>query len=141
MFTFLFAIGSLALIRIPMPPKTQEGSAGQESFLKQATYGWTYILKRPGLLALLLFFTFHNLMIGIVMVLPTPMILSFASVDVLGNVLAARRGRHVAWQSLHERLGWPQVANFRHLGRLVPARPLPDHGGMAPLGDLVRRRL
>ncbi len=87
--TFLFAIGSLALIRIPMPPKTQESKTGQQSFWQEAAFGWTYILKRPGLLALLLFFTAHNLLVGTVWVLPTPLVLSFASVDVLGYVLAA----------------------------------------------------
>ncbi len=74
-------------LKLPTP-ETSLG-VGQASFLREATYGWIYILKRPGLLALLLFFTFHNLMIGVVMVLPTPMILSYASVDVLGNVMAA----------------------------------------------------
>lgn len=143
--TFLFAIGSLALIRIPMPPKTrvkeQEESAGQMSFLQEATYGWTYILKRPGLLALLLFFTFHNLMIGIVMVLPTPMILSYASVDVLGNVLAASGAGMLIGSLVMSAWGGAEVANVRHLWRLVPARNLPDRCGMASLGRLVRRRL
>ncbi len=86
--TFLFSIISLLLIRIPMPPKTQEGAAGDGSLLREAAYGWTYIMARPGLLRLLLYFTAHNVMVGIVTVLPTPLILSFASVDVLGTVLA-----------------------------------------------------
>ena len=86
--TFCFAIGSMALIRIPMPPKSEEGQAGQESLWREAAFGWRYIMARPGLLALLLYFTAHNVMVGTVTVLVVPLILSFSTVDVLGTVMA-----------------------------------------------------
>ncbi len=86
--SFVMAIGTLALVRIPIPPKTRETSPGRRSFFRDVTYGWTYVLARPGLLALLGFFAVHNLLVGTISVLPTPLILSIGSVDTLGTVLA-----------------------------------------------------
>ncbi len=87
--TFAFSIGTLSLIRIPMPPKTSEGDAGQGSIWSEAAYGWRYIIARPGLMSLLLFFAAHNLFLGIVNVLPIPLVSSFTSVDMMGTILAA----------------------------------------------------
>ncbi len=86
--TFVFSIGTLSLVRIPMPPKSRESEASDSSFLRNITYGWRYITARPGLLSLLLFFAAHNLLFGVANALPLPLVSSFASVDVLGTVLA-----------------------------------------------------
>ncbi|WP_143302188.1 MFS transporter, partial [Candidatus Entotheonella palauensis] len=51
--TFALSIGTLSLIRIPMPPKTSEGEAGKGSIWREASYGWRYITARPGLMRLL----------------------------------------------------------------------------------------
>ncbi len=86
--TFVLSISTLSLIRIPMPPKTSEGEAGKGSIWSEAAYGWRYIVARPGLMSLLLFFAAHNLFLGIANVLPIPLIASFTSVDAMGTVLA-----------------------------------------------------
>ena len=44
--------------------------------------------RRPGLLGLLIFFTVFNLLVGVIQVLFTPLVLSFASVETLGFVLS-----------------------------------------------------
>ncbi|ETX04238.1 MAG: MFS transporter [Candidatus Entotheonella gemina] len=87
--TFVLSIGTLALIRIPMPPKTAAGEAAQGSIWSESAYGWRYIIARPGLMSLLLFFAAHNLLLGIINVLPVPLVASFATVDMMGTVLAA----------------------------------------------------
>ncbi|UCC65823.1 MAG: MFS transporter [Anaerolineae bacterium] len=84
--TFLFAVASLLFIRIPRPESTEAGKAGRGSLLQEASFGWTYIRRRPGLFGLLTFFSFSNFTLGFAEVLFTPMVLSFASPAVLGTV-------------------------------------------------------
>ena len=85
--TYLFALVTLLVVRVPRPEITAEGRAGQGSLLREASYGWTYIHARPGLLGLLLFFAMVNFGTGIVQVLFTPLVLSFTTVTVLGLLL------------------------------------------------------
>lgn len=87
--TFLFALGTLLVIRIPRPETTAEGRAGTGSFLREAAFGWSYIRARPGLLALLMFFAGVNLSWSSLGVLFIPMVLSFASPAVLGTLQSA----------------------------------------------------
>jgi DHA3 family macrolide efflux protein-like MFS transporter len=87
--TFLFAISTLLLIHIPRPEASATGrAAGGGSVLRQAAFGWRYIVERPGLLGLLAFFTLLNLLLYVALVLVTPLVLSFASAAELGLVLA-----------------------------------------------------
>lgn len=86
--TFLFAVFTLLLVRVPRPETTAEGEAGQGSLLREAAYGWTYIRARPGLFGLLLFFAASNFATGIVQVLFTPLVLSFTTAAVLGVLLS-----------------------------------------------------
>ncbi len=86
--SFVFAVVTLLLIRIPKPPATSEGTAGQGLLLRDATFGWKYITARRGLLALLLFFALTNITVGIIQILITPLVLSFATPDILGRVLS-----------------------------------------------------
>ena len=51
-------------------------------------YGWQYVKARPGLLGLLVFYAFRNFLLGLVSVLTVPLVLSIASSDVLGRILA-----------------------------------------------------
>lgn len=81
--TFLFAIGSLLIVHVPQPEKTQEGQQGQGSFWKEAVYGFQYIFARPSLLGLQLIFFAGNLFAGIAFTLVAPMILSRTGNDSL----------------------------------------------------------
>lgn len=58
--TFVFAVGTLLFIHVPQPPQTVEGQAGKGSLLRESTYGFQYILRRPSLLGLQLVFLFGN---------------------------------------------------------------------------------
>src|SRR5512136_868272 len=86
--TYLFAILTLVLIRIPRPETTAEGRAGRGSLLHETVYGWKYITARSGLLALLVFLALANFLMEMSVVLFTPMILSFASTAALGLVMS-----------------------------------------------------
>jgi len=87
--TFLFALVTLLVIRIPRPKITAEGQEGKGSFLKEVVFGWSYIRARHGLLVLLMFFAGTNLVYSSFGVLFVPMVLSFASPAVLGTLQSA----------------------------------------------------
>lgn len=82
--TFLVALTTLLIVRIPRPEISAEGQAGKGSLFREAVYGWTYIRQRAGLFALLLFFFVVNFLTSIVSVLFTPLILTISTPVVLG---------------------------------------------------------
>jgi DHA3 family macrolide efflux protein-like MFS transporter len=82
--TFLAAIGSLLLIYIPAPTRTEEGEESEGGFFKEAIYGFKYILDRPPLLALQGVFMLGNFFYAM------------ASGALLAPMLLARTGSN-AW--------------------------------------------
>jgi MFS family permease len=87
--TFIFALFTLQIVRVPKPETSAAGQKGRDSFLSEATFGWTYVKARPGLLGLSLFFAALNLAVDMAIVLITPLVLSFADVSTLGAILSA----------------------------------------------------
>jgi DHA3 family macrolide efflux protein-like MFS transporter len=83
--TFLFALVTLAVVWIPKPERTTEGTAGEGLLLREAAYGWMYIMARPGVRELLCFVTINDLMIAMPIILMTPLVLSPASATMLGR--------------------------------------------------------
>ncbi len=86
--TFIFAVVTLFVVQFPHLDAKITKKEGKTSVLQEAFLGWTYLTARPGLLALLLFFTTNNLLVGVVSVLVTPLVLSFASPTELGMVMS-----------------------------------------------------
>jgi MFS transporter, DHA3 family, macrolide efflux protein len=86
--SFLFAISVLFYICIPRVAATAEGRAGAGSMLQEATYGWKYIMARPGLAALMLLFSVTNFTTEMTVVLFTPLILSFGTTTQLGMAMS-----------------------------------------------------
>jgi len=82
--TFLFAIITLVLVRIPKPVRTAEGQEGKGSIFKEALFGWKYIRDRRGLKGMLLFFASFNFLTSIAVVLFTPLVLGFSTAPMLG---------------------------------------------------------
>lgn len=74
--TFLFAIGSLLIVAIPEPERTEAGEEGAGSLLKESSYGFRYILARPSLLGLQLVFLSANFLNALGFTLLAPMILA-----------------------------------------------------------------
>ena len=85
--TFSWALILLLLVRVPRPEKSNLGRDTGDSIWRQAALGWTFIRKRRGLLGLLVLFAFANFSVGIVEALGTPMVLDFASPQVLGMII------------------------------------------------------
>jgi MFS family permease len=86
--TYIFGVVTLLLVTVPEPLRNTDGQTARRSLFKEALYGWTYIRERPGLFVLLIYFAAINFIIGISGVLFTPMVLSFASPQVLGTILS-----------------------------------------------------
>lgn len=86
--TFLFAVGSLLLVRFPSLPASPEETARRNSLMQDMALGWSFIRTRPALMRLLLSSVLPNLVLGLVVVLITPLVLSFGNEATLGMVLS-----------------------------------------------------
>jgi DHA3 family macrolide efflux protein-like MFS transporter len=86
--TYLFAILMLLLARMPRVAPSGEGRVGKPPLLRGAADGWAFIRERPGLLALLVYFSINNFIGGVARALLIPMLLSFTTAQVLGTVLS-----------------------------------------------------
>jgi MFS family permease len=84
--TFIFASATLLSVRFPRPPERVEVTA-KKSLSRDVRDGWAHLSARPGLLGLLVFFALTNFLTGFLMVLTTPLILSFTTGSTLGTVL------------------------------------------------------
>jgi MFS family permease len=80
--TFAFAVFTLLLVRIPKPETAEEQKG--KNLIHDIVFGFKYLTKRHGLLGLLFLFAISNFLLGLVMALFTPMVLSFTNADVLG---------------------------------------------------------
>lgn len=76
--SFLFAVTTLLMTPVPKVPAAAR-SGKPPSLFRSASYGWSYITTRPGLLSLLIFFGINNFLVGFVIVLTTPLMLSFTT--------------------------------------------------------------
>lgn len=83
--TFLIAVTMTFLARIPRPPASP---GPRPSLWTEIGHGWSYIVARPGFVALLFFFAVLNLFFSAAQVLITPLLLSFSESAQLGLVLA-----------------------------------------------------
>ncbi|HZI15925.1 MAG TPA: MFS transporter [Myxococcus sp.] len=86
--TFLFS--ALILLGVVFPRLDGDATGGTEraSLWGEMTRGWAFIRERPGLRGLLQFVAVSNLFTGLVMVLITPLVLSFADTATLGWVVS-----------------------------------------------------
>jgi MFS family permease len=84
--TFLFAVGTLLLVRIPQPAAAGDPAqtTARPSFLADALFGWHYLRARAGLFGLLLYFALVNFFANLAAVLLGPMLLSFSTTAALG---------------------------------------------------------
>lgn len=82
--TFSFAVISLLIIKFPNTLFEKR----EESFFKEITGGWDFIMKRKSMRALVFFFVITNFFMASSDVLLTPMVLSFASPATLGIISA-----------------------------------------------------
>ena len=85
--TFLFAIGSLLIVRFPAPPESEVGIAAEgKSVLGDAGFGFLYIHHRPGWRGLLGLQFAMNMALGFVFLLLTGYVLTVSSEQTLGFI-------------------------------------------------------
>lgn len=83
--TYVFSVVlMILLVRIPNPPRTEDGHKAKGSIWQEMRFGWDYIVERKGLLSLLIFFMATNFLGGVMGPLFTPLILDNWKADVLG---------------------------------------------------------
>ncbi|MCU0662311.1 MAG: MFS transporter [Myxococcota bacterium] len=88
--TFLFGLFTIAITHIPQPKPVLEGPKHSGTHIwRDSLFGLSYILKRTGLLMLLLYFAAFNFSLSMVIVLITPFVLTFSSSEVLGQIMSA----------------------------------------------------
>ncbi len=87
--TFVFAVATQVVARVPKLPAKIGPAAPKESLRARTAFGWNYVRARPGLLALLVFFATGNMIFGFLQTLLTPLVLSFADAATLGTALSA----------------------------------------------------
>ncbi len=82
--TYLFAVFTLLMVRIPKPTTTPEGLASRGSLLNEMFYGWKYITARAGLFGLLCIFAVSNFLASLLNPLMLPMLLEMSTPAVVG---------------------------------------------------------
>ena len=135
--TAILASGSLLFLRIPQPERTAETTAARRPLLTAVGFGWAYIRARPGLFALMLFFTALNFSRGAVLVLITPLVLSFASAKVLGTVSAIAAMGMVTGGVLYSAWGGPKRQIHAIFGAVLVYSIMLLLGGLRPNATLI----
>lgn len=133
--TFLVAISTLLVVRVPRPEKAI--TSDKPSLLREATYGWTYIKARPGLLSLLIFFAVSNFLSGFANVLLGPLVLSFTSPPVLGTILSAGGVGMLVGGVVMSAWGGPKKRIHGILGLSLVSGAAMAIGGMRPSAPLL----
>nr|WP_026736180.1 MFS transporter [Fischerella sp. PCC 9605] len=86
--SFIFSLFILISIQFPNDKNNRTKKIAKSSLFKEIFYGFQYIFQRKGLLGLLIFSAITDLGLGVVQVLITPLVLSFASPTALGSIMS-----------------------------------------------------
>jgi hypothetical protein len=86
--SFIVALFTLLAVSFPNSSSPQKVKFSRNLLLPDIADGWHYIKARPGLLTLLMFFFITDFTIGLVQVLITPMVLSFANAKILSQIFS-----------------------------------------------------
>lgn len=86
--TFLFAIGTLLVVRFPRPTESAAGAEGAGTLWEETKYGFVYLWRRHGLFALMILFAMVNLVFGFIGPLFIPLGLSLTGAAALGTAFA-----------------------------------------------------
>ncbi len=137
LITLVVALSLLGIVVIPRPEATEAGKAGKGSLWKEAGFGWAYVRQRPGMLSLLGFFAMFNLVMGLVVVLITPLILSFAGTPVLGAVSSVAGLGMLLGGITMSVWGGPKRRIHGVIGFSIPCGAILFLGGMRPNAVLI----
>jgi DHA3 family macrolide efflux protein-like MFS transporter len=85
--SYLFAATTLGVVHIPRLLPGAHEDQDHPSLVQDIAYGWRYLATRPGLVGLLVMVSACNFLLGAIMILVNPLVLSFSSPQVLGTVM------------------------------------------------------
>ncbi|GAB4164984.1 MAG: hypothetical protein Fur0021_40540 [Candidatus Promineifilaceae bacterium] len=119
--TFLFAVLTLALVRLPHLAATPAAGIptaepGERSLWREAAAGWRYMRQRPGLMGLLLFMSLIGFIYGMAQVLFIPLVLEFAAETTLGRIMSVGSLGMLVGGGLMSALGGPKRRVYGVLG-------------------------
>jgi DHA3 family macrolide efflux protein-like MFS transporter len=85
------AIGTLLLVHVPQPPRTEAGRQGEGNLLQEAVYSFRYIFARPSLLGLQTIFLAGNFFHVLAFTVLAPMVLARTGNDerIFGSIQSA----------------------------------------------------
>lgn len=106
--TYTIAITTLLVVGMPSPTTHAREKNPNQSWLREAAFGWTYLIQRPGLFGLLLFLGVTNFTATMSNLLITPMVLSFANVSIYGMLISVMGVGLVAGSVLMSIWGGPR---------------------------------
>lgn len=106
--TYCIAIATLLMIQMPRPLTRLREKDADHSLLREAAAGWTYIVQRPGLFALLLFLGATNFTATMSNLLITPLVLSFANAAIYGTLISVMGAGLVAGSVVMSIWGGPR---------------------------------
>ena len=135
--TFLFAVLTLGGVRIPRPEPEDEREVSPRALLEEITFGWRYLAERPGLMGILTLFGIANFLLGLVMALYTPMVLSFANTQVMGIVTSVGASGMLFGGALMSVWGGPERRINAVLGCMFIEGLALSIGGLSPSVPLV----
>ncbi|AKT41190.1 MFS transporter [Chondromyces crocatus] len=133
--TYLLSLVTLAGVTMG-PLQSGPGVASTPQSSEGRKRARSFLVAHPGLLCLMLFFAFTNLVMGVVSVLLTPLVLGFSSILTLGFVASAAGGGVLIGSVLGGRIRGPAQrvhgvlalsvvqAVFLVVGGLMPTTPV-----------------
>ena len=86
--SFIFAVGTLLVVRFPKLKDSTASDKSPDSYWDQMSFGWKYIIKRKGLLGLLILLAATQFLWSTVGALVVPLVLGFSSSQALGALLS-----------------------------------------------------
>ncbi|GAA1681536.1 hypothetical protein GCM10009765_33330 [Fodinicola feengrottensis] len=111
--SFLIAIAALLLVRIPRPASAGRKSTSIGADIRE---GWRYLVARPGLVRLLMFFLVNNLFVVFPLVLAVPLVASFAKGAVLAAIMSASAAGLIAGGVVMSVWGGPKIKVYGVIG-------------------------
>ena len=109
--TFIFAVITLLSVRISSCVSTAETRnpfrRGSGCLLTESARGWRFITARSGLVGLLIFSAIANFSSGVISALLVPMLLTFATANVVGTVISIAGGGMLAGSLILSLWGGP----------------------------------
>jgi MFS transporter, DHA3 family, macrolide efflux protein len=128
-----FAVATVMLLFVSIPaPASSEPAKQRTSLWRDAGYGWTYVRARSGLVGLLIFFAISNYLMETVIVMSTPLILSFSTPAVLGTLLSVAGIGMLVGSVLISVVGVPKPAIYGVFGGILLSGVAMVCAGLAP---------